>query len=208
MVVQETSWLQSGNPNRGSQRWAWSATSNIDMNRGSRNKLMEIQSFRRLRKLHIQYCFVRGSLIAFTPEHLKKEQFTSKICNNKCRLRLRLTKEELPWMLYGEEKLKPLVAEFAIYHTAFCDPQQQPKQLDSVLKSLPKGARVTHRRLISGEVFRGDATLRASNAQSSDGGGLSETVCEGVEAKSWIPSGYFSWGGGWWKLPRWSFKNG
>ena len=78
--------------------------------------------------------------------------------------------------------MKPLVAEFATYHTAFCDPQQQPKQLDSVLKSLPKGARVTHRRWISGEVFRGDATLRASNAQSSDGGGLSETVCEGVEA--------------------------
>ena len=35
-------------------------------------------------------------------------------------------------------KLKPLVAEFATYHTAFCDPQQQPKQLDSVLKLLPK----------------------------------------------------------------------
>ena len=79
-------------------------------------------------------------------------------------------------------KLKPLVAEFGTYHTAFCDPQQQPKQLDAVLKVLPKGARVTHRRLISEEVFRGDATLRASNVQSSDGGGLSQTVCEGVEA--------------------------
>ena len=32
------------------------------------------------------------------------------------------------------------------------------------------------------EVFLGDASLLASNAQSSDGGGISETVCEGVEA--------------------------
>ena len=86
-------------------------------------------------------------------------------------------------------KLKPLVAEFAAYHTAFCDPQQQPKQLDSVLRSLPKGARVTHRRLISGEVFRGDAKLQASsNTKSSDiggpssAGGSDRTVCTGVES--------------------------
>ena len=73
-------------------------------------------------------------------------------------------------------KLKPLVSEFATYHTAICDPQQQPKQPDSVLKLLPKGARVTHRRLISGEVFRGDATLRASSVKSSDIGGPAQTV--------------------------------
>ena len=79
-------------------------------------------------------------------------------------------------------KLKPLVAEFATYRTAFCDPQKQPKQLDSVLKLLPKGARVTHRRLISGEVFRGGATLRASSVRTSDSGGLAQTICAGVEA--------------------------
>ena len=77
-------------------------------------------------------------------------------------------------------KLQPLVSEFATYHTAICDPQQQPKQLDSVLKLLPKGARVTHRRLISGEVFRGDATLRASSVKSSDGG-PAQTVCADAE---------------------------
>ena len=38
----------------------------IDMNRGSRNKLMERPSFRRLKKLHIRCYFVRGSLIAST----------------------------------------------------------------------------------------------------------------------------------------------
>ena len=41
---------------------------------------------------------------------------------------------------------------------------------------------MTHRRLISGEVFRGDTTLKVANSESSEGSGLAATVCAGVEA--------------------------
>ena len=44
-------------------------------------------------------------------------------------------------------KIKPLVAEFRSHDIVHCDPQQQPRQIDAVLRKLPKGARVAHRRL-------------------------------------------------------------
>ena len=52
-------------------------------------------------------------------------------------------------------KFKPLVAEFQRYENVHCDPLQQPQQIDAVLRRFPEGARVTHRRLVNGEVFRG-----------------------------------------------------
>ena len=52
-------------------------------------------------------------------------------------------------------KIKPLVAEFQRYDTLPCDPQQQPKQIEAKLRSYPKGTRVTHRRLVNGDEFRG-----------------------------------------------------
>ncbi len=57
-------------------------------------------------------------------------------------------------------KIKPLVAEFQSYEIVHCDPQAQPKQLDSFLRKLPKGARVTHRRIINGEEFRGSECFK------------------------------------------------
>ena len=75
-------------------------------------------------------------------------------------------------------KIKPLVAEFQKYETFFCDPQQQPKQIESKIRQLPKGARVTHRRLISGDGFRGsDDFKQLDNADS-----LLFKECEAVEA--------------------------
>ena len=52
-------------------------------------------------------------------------------------------------------KMKPLVAEFQSFEVFHCDPQQQPTQIESILHTLPKGARVTHRRVLSGDAFRG-----------------------------------------------------
>ncbi len=152
---------------------------------GLNNRWMESWFFLRPKRRLIRICFVKESLIAFTAKGWMREQFISVTFNIRCRLRRPLIKGELRWVLsLRGNKLKPLVAEFATYHTAFCDPQQQPTptHLNSVLKGLPKGARVTHRRqLISGDVFRGDAVMKASNSQSS-GGALATTVGAGVEA--------------------------
>ena len=63
-------------------------------------------------------------------------------------------------------KIKPLVAEFQRYENVHCDPQQQPRQIDAALRKLPKGARVTHGRLINGEVFRGPETSDAGRGES------------------------------------------
>ena len=52
-------------------------------------------------------------------------------------------------------KIKPLVSEFQRYEVVYCDPQQQPKQLEAMVKKFPKGSRVTHRRLVTGDGFRG-----------------------------------------------------
>ena len=41
-----------------------------------------------------------------------------------------------------------------------CNPQQQPRQIDSVLQMMPKGSRVTHRRLITGDEFRGSEIFK------------------------------------------------
>ena len=74
-------------------------------------------------------------------------------------------------------KIKPLVSEFQRYETMHCDPQQQPKQIDSKLAKLPKGSRVTHRHLISGDVFRGSECFQ--QMQQSDKATLSN--CDSVE---------------------------
>ena len=58
-------------------------------------------------------------------------------------------------------KIKPLVAEFQRFEVFHCDPQQQPKQIESILHTLPKGARVTHRRLLIGDAFRGSETFQS-----------------------------------------------
>lgn len=74
-------------------------------------------------------------------------------------------------------KIKPLVAEFQRYDTLPCDPQQQPKQIDAKLRSYPKGARVTHRRLINGDEFRGsEVFLKLGQADRAV-----FTQCESVE---------------------------
>ena len=57
-------------------------------------------------------------------------------------------------------KIKPLVAEFQSYEVVHCNPQQQPRQIDSVLQTMPKGSRVTHRRLITGDDFRGSEIFK------------------------------------------------
>ena len=75
-------------------------------------------------------------------------------------------------------KIKPLVAEFQRYETIFCDPQQQPKQIEAKLRQLPKGARVTHRRLISGDGFRGSDNFKQMDHADS----LLFLECESVEA--------------------------
>ena len=62
-------------------------------------------------------------------------------------------------------KIKPLVSEFQSYELVHCDPKQQPKQLEAMLKKFPKGSRVTHRRLVTGDGFRGSEKF-----QQSDGG--------------------------------------
>ena len=74
-------------------------------------------------------------------------------------------------------KIKPWVSEFQRYETMHCDPQQQPKQIDSKLAKLPKGSRVTHRHLISGDVFRGSECFQ--QMQQSDKATLSS--CDSVE---------------------------
>ena len=74
-------------------------------------------------------------------------------------------------------KIKPLVAEFQRYDTLPCDPQQQPKQIDAKLRSYRKGARVTHRRLINGDEFRGsEVFLKLGQADRAV-----FTQCESVE---------------------------
>ncbi len=62
-------------------------------------------------------------------------------------------------------KIKPLVSEFQSYELVHCDPKQQPKQLEAMLKKFPKGSRVTHRRLVTGDGFRGSEKF-----QQLDGG--------------------------------------
>ena len=51
-------------------------------------------------------------------------------------------------------KVKPLVHEFSSYKKIYVDPQV-PQQADAQLSKLPKGARITHRQLVTGDVFRG-----------------------------------------------------
>ena len=58
-------------------------------------------------------------------------------------------------------KIKPLVSEFQSFQVFHCDPQQQPKQIESILMTLPKGARVTHRRVLTGDAFRGSDTFQS-----------------------------------------------
>ena len=58
------------------------------------------------------------------------------------------------------KKIKRLVSEFQRYETMHCDPQQQPKQVDAKLDKLPKGSRVTHRQLISGDIFRASESFQ------------------------------------------------
>ena len=57
-------------------------------------------------------------------------------------------------------RIKPLVAEDQRYENVYCDPQQQPQQIDAVLRGFPKGARITHRRLVNGEFFRGSENFQ------------------------------------------------
>ena len=74
-------------------------------------------------------------------------------------------------------KIKPLVSEFQSYEIVHCDPQQQPKQLAAMLKKFPKGSRVTHRRLVTGDGFRGSEKFQQLDE------GLQEVLqnCEAVE---------------------------
>ena len=51
-------------------------------------------------------------------------------------------------------KVKPLVHEFSSYTKIYVDPQV-PQQTVMHLSKLPKGARITHRQLVSRDVFRG-----------------------------------------------------
>ena len=73
-------------------------------------------------------------------------------------------------------KIKPLVSEFQSYELVHCDPQQ-PKQLEVMLKKCPKGSRVTHRRLVPGDCFRGSEKFQQLD------GGLQKALhdCEAVE---------------------------
>ena len=73
-------------------------------------------------------------------------------------------------------KIKPLVSEFQSYETLHCDPQQ-PQQLEKMLKKFPKGARVTHRRLVTGDVLRGSEKFQQLDGELR--GILQE--CEAVE---------------------------
>lgn len=63
-----------------------------------------------------------------------------------------------------------LHSEFQSYDTAYCDPQQQPMQIEAKLRKLPKGARVTHRRLISGDGFRGSYSFQQMDGSSGQNG--------------------------------------
>ena len=65
---------------------------------------------------------------------------------------------------FNRRKIKPFVSEFQSYELVHCDPQQ-PKQLEVMLKKFPKGSRVTHRRLVTGDSFRGSEKF-----QQLDGG--------------------------------------
>ena len=75
-------------------------------------------------------------------------------------------------------KIKPLVSEFQSFQVFHCDQQQQPKQIESILRTLPKGARVTHRRLLTGDAFRGSETFQSLSP------GRQELVCDCVSIEA------------------------
>ena len=56
-------------------------------------------------------------------------------------------------------KVKPLVAEYDHYIVAFCNPQDN-EAVDKTLRSLPKGAKIVNRRIVSEEHDR-DKVLKS-----------------------------------------------
>ena len=74
------------------------------------------------------------------------------------------------------QRVKPLVHEFSSYAKFFVNPQD-PLQAEKKLGKFPKGARITHRQLLKGDVVRGSGEF--SDMDVSEKSGLTE--CDSIE---------------------------
>ena len=74
------------------------------------------------------------------------------------------------------QRVKPLVHEFSSYAKFFLNPQN-PHQAEKKLAQYPKGARITHRQLLKGDVVRGSGDF--TDLDDSDKNVLS--ACDSIE---------------------------